>query len=77
MTVDAVDVVPARTIAVEVEVVRGVLAVLVERGRPVEAVVASVVELRVQAVARSRKKYSPTVRAREFSSSHTVLRCPF
>lgn len=56
MTVVAVVVVPIPIARIEVEVVRVVRVVRIERGRPVVAVGAGIVELAIPAVARSRKE---------------------
>ena len=60
LTVVAVVVVPVDVVVVEVEVVRVVRVVRVERRRPVVAVVACVVEVRVVTVASSGQKDNST-----------------
>ena len=56
LTVVAIVVVPVHVVRIEVEVPRVVRVVLVERRRPIVAVVADIVEIRVVAIARSGKK---------------------
>ena len=56
LTVVAIVVVPVHVVRIEVEVPRVVRVVLVERRRPIVAVVAGIVEIRVVAIARSGKK---------------------
>ena len=68
---------------VEVEVHRAARVALarvalVERGRPIVAVVASIVELRVPAFASSRKKDATAIGLTgELASIYTIHRCPF
>ena len=56
LTVVAIVVVPVHVVRIEVEVPRVVRVVLVERRRPIVAVVADIVKIRVVAIARSGKK---------------------
>ena len=68
---------------VEEEVHRAVRVVIargahVERGRPIVAVAASFVELRVIAFASSRKKDATAIGLTgELASIYTIHRCPF
>ena len=75
--------VPVHAPTVEAEVHRGARVALarvdlVERGRPIVAVAASFVELRVPAFASSRKKDATAIGLTgELASIYTIHRCPF
>ena len=75
LTVAANAVVPAHIARIEVEVPRVVRVVLAERRRPIVAVVADIVEKRVEAIARSGKKNGVAVRFASYSVAIDAVLC--
>ena len=63
---------PVAAAAVEAEVVRVVAVALAQRARPVVAELATVVDLRAGAVARSREKDTITVRTSDLLTTYAI-----
>lgn len=76
VAVDAVIVEPNVATAEEAEGVRVVAEVSVQHSSPVEAVRATVADLRAEAVARHRKEYTITVGTSDFMTSNTIHPSP-